>query len=406
MEKKQKRSTAVGKVNRSSIFLGVWMLVLVSCALQPPATDGKIQAAAVAVEGWAPWRLDAAFDLARTYGTGTLIVTTNGKTVRAMGDITTPHRVHSIRKALLSALVGQHQGTGPGKIDLDATLADLGIDDRPVPLTPLQKQATVRHLIKSVSGINHGAAGEVPSMTAAKQRRLGDAPNIPGKVWAYNNWDYNALTTIFEQSTGLRVAHAFLRGIAVPLGMQDFSLDAVFYSRDRSLSMHAKAGFRMSARDLAAFGRLYLNKGRWNGQQILPDDWAARITADFTPTGERRLRSGHGYLWWVPCDRESKAAGIPEGTFMASGFGGQRIVVIPAWQTVIVHTVFTDDYFGFCADWAKSRGFSLDQAATYSRTRCRMPEHSAEPFCRRCRYYSGGDFFVLLKKIIAARSDR
>ena len=67
---------------------------------------------------------------------------------------------------LLGALVGQHLGSGPGQIDLDATLAQLGIDDRPHPLTALQQQATVLHLIKSVSGINHAAAGEIPSMTA------------------------------------------------------------------------------------------------------------------------------------------------------------------------------------------------------------------------------------------------
>ena len=387
-------------------MLAFWVFALASCAASSPVTDQKGSEGTAAEEGWDQSRLAGAFDLARRYGTGTLIVLTNGKIVRSMGDIRTPHRVHSVRKALLSALVGQHVGTGPGKIYLDATLAQLGIDDAPEPLTSLQKQATVLHLIKSVSGINHGAAGEIPAMTAAKQRQLGNAPNVPGTVWAYNNWDYNALTTIFEQSTGLSVAQAFLQGIARPLVMQDFQPASVFYSQDPSLSMHAKAGFWMSARDLARFGQLYLNKGRWNGKQIIPGDWTERITADFTPTGQRRLSSGHGYLWWIPCDRESRAAGIPAGTFMASGFGGQRIVVIPAWETVIVHTVFTDDYFGFCADWAQGRGFNLDQAATYSRTRCREPEHSQEPFCRRCRYYTGGDFFVLLKEIIAARTDR
>ena len=388
------------------ILLLVLTLVLGSCTSPPPVVNGNRQSPPGSVGGWDESRLDAAFDLARRYGTGTLIVMTNGETVRTMGDIHTPHRVHSVRKALLSALIGQHAGTGPGKIDLDATLADLGIDDRPEPLTPLQRQATVRHLIKSVSGINHGAAAETPGMTAARKRRLGDRPHIPGTVWAYNNWDTNALTTIFEQSTGLRVAQAFKQGIAEPLNFRDFKPTSVFYSRNASLSMHAKAGFWMSARDLAKFGQLYLNRGRWHGKQVVPAAWIDRISTDFTPTGRMGLGSGHGYLWWVPCDPESRAAGIPQGTFIASGFGGQRIVVIPDWKTVVVHTVFTDDYFGFCADWARSRGFDLDLAATYSRTTCRLPEHAAEPFCRRCRYYSGGDFYVLFKKLIAARTDR
>ena len=44
-------------------------------------------------------------------------------------------------------------------------------------------------------------------MQKDKDRRLGQAPNIPGTKWAYNNWDYNALTTIFMQETGLNVEH-------------------------------------------------------------------------------------------------------------------------------------------------------------------------------------------------------
>jgi hypothetical protein len=61
-------------------------------------------------------------------------------------------------------------GSGPGQIDFGATLEALGIDDRPDPLTALQKQATILHLLKSVSGINQAAAGEIPSMTAEKRR--------------------------------------------------------------------------------------------------------------------------------------------------------------------------------------------------------------------------------------------
>ena len=356
--------------------------------------------------GWSRSRLNEAFALAEQYGTGTLIVMTHGRVIRSMGDVGSPHRVHSVRKALLGALVGQHLGSGPGQIDLDATLAQLGIDDRPHQLAAVQQQATVLHLIKSVSGINHAAAGEIPSMTARKRRRLGTEPNPPGTVWAYNNWDYNALTTIFEQSTGLSVYEAFLKGIAQPLGMQEFNQGSVFYSRDETLSMHAKAGFRMSARDLARFGQLYLDQGMWDGRQIIPDSWIERITTDYTITDRNGLRSGHGYLWWVPWDQKSRGMGIPPGTFYASGFGGQKIVVIPAWETVIVHTVVTDDYFGFCADWARKRGLTLEQAATYSRTTCRMPAHRDDPFCRRCRYYSGGDFQDLLEKIIEARIDR
>lgn len=96
--------------------------------------------------------------------------------------------------------------------------------------------------------------------------------NTPGTKWAYNNWDYNALTTIFMQETGLSVYKAFDQGIVGPLGMQDFDRNGVIMEYERELSMHPKAGFKMSARDLSKFGQLYLNKGKWNGKQVLPEN--------------------------------------------------------------------------------------------------------------------------------------
>ena len=137
--------------------------------------------------------------------------------------------------------------------------AELNINDKPNPLTSQQQLAKVLHLIKSISGINHAAAAEAGLMEAEKDRRLGHEPNPPGTVWAYNNWDYNALTTVFEQETGKTVYEAFKTGIAQPISMQDFTRSSVFYEYERHISRHPKAGFKMSARDLARFGQLFLN---------------------------------------------------------------------------------------------------------------------------------------------------
>ncbi len=51
--------------------------------------------------------------------------------------------------------------------------------------------------------------------------KVGDGENTPGTVWAYNNWDINALTTIFEIRTGMSIAEAFETGISKPTGMLD-----------------------------------------------------------------------------------------------------------------------------------------------------------------------------------------
>lgn len=349
------------KAKNIILAVALGAVLLSGCSPRQNATPCQLTRAKTTPD-WDSKILDNAFQFACEMGTTTLLVTTNDEVVRAMGNLATPHRVHSVRKALLSALVGQHTGTGPKQINLENTLAELDIDDEPHPLTRQQKKAKVLHLIKSVSGINHTAAAEGGLMQKDKDRRLGLTPNIPGTKWAYNNWDYNALTTIFVEETGLSIYEAFKQGIAGPLGMQDFGKDAVILEYERELSMHPKAGFALSARDLLKFGQLYLNKGDWQGREIIPASWIDRITQDYTLTGRSGLRSAHGYLWWVPIDEKSRLLGVPPGTYMATGFGSQRIVVIPAWNTVIVHQVDTRPLFDCCRRLMSEQGYSFKDA--------------------------------------------
>ena len=128
---------------------------------------------------WDVKKLDGAFQFACDLGSKNLVVATNAEVIKSMGELDKPLRLHSVRKALLSAIVGQHVGTGPNQINLDNTLAELEINDRPIPLTPLQQQAKVLYLIKSTSGINHPAAAESGLMEGDKDKRLGHKPNPP-----------------------------------------------------------------------------------------------------------------------------------------------------------------------------------------------------------------------------------
>ncbi len=285
-------------------------------------------------EAWDRTKLDKAVSYAQEAGTYALIIKTHGEIVTSYGDIDRVSRVHSIRKAILSALIFQHLD----KIDPNATLKDLNIQDSPIPLTDLQRTAKVIHLLKSTSGINHPTGSQIGSMQADRDRLLGTEPNLPGSKWAYNNWDYNVLTTILEQETGMTTSEAFEKGIATPLNMDG---SEVIYRADTTLSQHAKAGFRLSTRDMAKFGQLFLNEGTWNEHQLIPREWIRRITSDFTVTGRPgNERYGHGYLWWIPL--ESYAGGLPKGSYLATGAWGQRILVIPEWDTVIAHKTMTE----------------------------------------------------------------
>ena len=347
--------------------------------------------------GWDPRRLDAVFNHAATLSSDTLVIVTRGKTVAAFGDLKKPHPTHSIRKALLSAVVGRHIGTGANQIRLDATLQEMDIEDSPKPLGQLQKQATVRHLLKSTSGINHPAAAD-GGLRAELDRRLGQGENQPGAIWAYNNWDYNALTTILEKHTDLRMADAFQGGIAAPIGMKDFSVDAVTYIQDPSRTQHKAASFRMSARDLVTFGQLYLDKGRANGRQVLPEAWVARITTDYTETGRDDLRWAHGYLWWLP----APGIGLPKGTYWAWGLGNQALFVVPSWQTAIVHQSDTSEFLKRFLPLI-ARGKSGETAIMELVLACRQPAHRKSEYCIEHRFTTRTEFARLMSLIVAAR---
>ncbi|UUX48717.1 serine hydrolase [Nisaea acidiphila] len=347
--------------------------------------------------GWSSDGLDRVLDYLARLSADSFVLMTDGQTVASLGDLAVPYSIHSARKALLSAVVGQHVGDGPNEIPLDATLAELGIDDDPPPLTPLQRQATVLHLLKSMSGINHPAAAE-GGLTADKERRLGDGENQPGTIWAYNNWDYNALTTIFERRTGVSVSEGFRAGIAEPVGMQDFTPESASYIVEPARSRHRAAMFRMSARDLARFGQLFLDRGVVDDRSIMPVSWVDRIAADYAETGIEGLRAGHGYLWWIP----SRDTGLPEGSFCAWGLGQQTVFVIPAWSTVIIHQSDTTE---FLKRWLTLQEEGMDGDAALERIvmDCRMEAGMNSAFCREHRFTTRREFNRLIGLIVDAR---
>lgn len=349
--------------------------------------------------GWNFKRLDDVFDHVATLSTDSFLIITDGDVVGEFGDLSIRYNVHSIRKSLLSALIGQQLHEDAGLLRLDATLRDLGVNDTPGPLTDLQRRTTVRHLLRSVSGINHPAAAS-GGLRAEIDKRLGHTENEPGTLWAYNNWDYNALTTVFEIATSMEVAEAFDLGIAQPIGLMDFQRTDVSYEVDLSLSQHRAAMFRMSTRDLAKIGALYLENGIASGQRILTEGWADLITGDFTETDNGGLRWGHGYLWWIP----SPETGLPDGTFWAWGLGNQALMVIPAWNTVIVHQSDTTEFLKRFLPLLGDEGLTGEDALLQLIRACRQKDARKTEYCTEHRFITRREFDELFSLIASARN--
>ena len=195
-------------------------------------------------------------------------------------------------------------------------------------LTALEKTATIRDLLSARSGVYH------PSVHDTQRGRPARGAHPPGTHWFYNNWDFNALGAIFNRLTGADLFEAFAERIAGPLGMQDFHTGDCRYQHGPE-SLHPVYKMRLSARDLARFGQLYLNGGAWIGRRILDRDWIAESTRSHSPLGGGR---GYGYLWWTAEPHApGDALSVDTAIYYASGYGGQYIVVVPDLDAVVVH---------------------------------------------------------------------
>jgi CubicO group peptidase (beta-lactamase class C family) len=111
---------------------------------------------------------------------------------------------------------------------------------------------------------------------AAAAARPARHSHKPGTFWYYNNWDFNTLGTIYERAARSSIFDAFEREIARPIGMQDYQrTDGSYFTG--AASVYPAYPFNMSARDLARFALLCLNKGRWQDWQIIPAAWVGRV---------------------------------------------------------------------------------------------------------------------------------
>ncbi len=279
--------------------------------------------------GWSSAKLNEAKKLYDSLGSAAYMLIHDGKVVVSWGDVTRRFMCHSVRKSFLSAMYGVYADRNA--INLEKTIGELQINDN-LPLTETEKSASIRDLLKARSGIYHSAAYETPRMKEMRPKRGSHAPNT---FWYYNNWDFNVLGTIYQRETGKDIFLDFQRLFAVPLQMEDYRETDGYYHIEPEHSIHPAYPFRMSARDLARFGQLFLQEGRWNEKQIVSAAWVKESTTSYSDAGNG---GGYSYLWWT-----NGYPGLPD-FYTARGAGGHVIGVIPSLKIVFVHR--TDTYAG------------------------------------------------------------
>jgi CubicO group peptidase (beta-lactamase class C family) len=147
----------------------------------------------------------------------------------------------------------------------------------------------------------------------------------PGSAWEYKNIDSELLGWVIENATGSDISDLVHKYLWEPMGAE---FEAYWSLDSKNGVEKASSSLNACARDLLKFGCIYLNDGKFNNGQIVPQSWIADIF-DIAPSPDQQPFLKHNYLWWIPgngADRE----------IVADGYLGQRLTINPRYNMVIV----------------------------------------------------------------------
>lgn len=148
----------------------------------------------------------------------------------------------------------------------------------------------------------------------------------PGTKWKYVSMDTHVLGMVIRAATGQTLPEYMQQKLWSKIGVESDG----YWITDSKGNAFALGGLNMRTRDFARFGRLFLNNGNWEGEQIVPLDWVKQSTKPGSPkmTGSKE-GYGYGYQWWM-------GKGTPDGEFLAVGVYGQYIYINQPKNIVIV----------------------------------------------------------------------
>jgi CubicO group peptidase (beta-lactamase class C family) len=281
-------------------------------------------------------------------GVGELAIVRNGALIWKGDKIDKVHGVWSLTKSFTSTVLGLLIADGK------CTLATLAKGHLPA-MAGRYPKVTLRHFTTMTSG--YYAVGDEPRGSYAHGPsttpfRPGETPLFaPGTKYAYWDSAMNQFANVLTRIAGEPIEELFRRRIAGPIGMARRKWGWGDFGKVDGIVVNGGSGnngkhLRISARELARFGLLFLNRGRWKGRQLVPASWVDAATSPqvpaTTPLGHASSADGrgvYGYNWWangLGADGKRKWPGATKGTCAASGYNNNDLFVIPEWHMVIV----------------------------------------------------------------------
>jgi len=159
----------------------------------------------------------------------------------------------------------------------------------------------------------------------------------PGTHFSYYGGNQILLGEILKNATNLNIDEFSKTYLFNPM-----KIDSVQWSEKFNNGViEAAGGVKMKPRDMLKFGIVYLNNGKWNQQKLLSKDWVEKSTKAYLGNvsikipGEDSGKVGYGYSWWT---KKLKTKDKTTSIYWALGWGGQKIILIPSFEAIIVFT--------------------------------------------------------------------
>jgi CubicO group peptidase (beta-lactamase class C family) len=257
-------------------------------------------------------------------------------------DGSSVHDLASVTKSITTTLIGI--AIDQGKLTLDQPMLSFFPNITISNPDPQLKDITVRDLAMMANGLKSTGMAQ-DELTLAEMQASENwlqtaidrqVVTKPGSTFVYDSPGMHILSGVLQNATGMTELEFARQNLFAPLGIKD-----VIWPADPQGYTTGFADLCLQPRDAAKIGFLWLNKGLWDGHQIISSKWVEEASKPLLKTG---TNDDYGYGWWIT--QENGAV----GTIAALGRGGQTIKIMPPLNVIVVTT---------------GSGFSYDDVAPY-----------------------------------------
>lgn len=336
------------------IFLACSLLMVLAACQNKSQTDEVIDLPRAETPDSIASAMDAFFSAADSakLDVHSVMIVKDGAVVfskwRSQGVDTVPHVLHSVSKTFTATAVGM--AIAEGKLNLTDKVVSFFPDELPDNPSDNLKAMTVRDLLTMSCGHDDDPTGAArdSSQTWTKAFLAYPVKHEPGTFYCYNSLGTYMLSAIVQKVTGEKVLDYLTPRLFEPL-----HIDKPRWEESPQGINTGGWGLYLKTEDLAKMGQLLLQKGKWNGRQLITEEWVDEMSkkqVESVNPGTRMEQAaergmtpetsdwmqGYGYQMWR----------CRPGCFRADGARGQYIIVVPDKNAVIAITSDVEDLQG------------------------------------------------------------